>query len=340
MKTRRIFFPGTFAVDREEKEIPDRPEPAMIYVKNRAGLISPGTELSLYTGIHSGLKDPKNTWAKFPFHPGYSSAGEVIAVGEKVTGFRPGDRVIHLGTHDSVSAVAAADAVKLPAGLSEETAVFSVLGYISMQGVRLAGIQLGETVVVVGAGLVGQLAVQFSRLNGAGLVVCSDLSEPRLKLAGENGARALINPGRTDPLERIKELTEGRQAEVVIEATGSPAVIPEAVRLAANLGRVILLGSPRGKVEMDFYPDVHSRGIQIIGGHVATAAKTENQYNRWTRDNSWRLTMELLARGEIKVGNLVTQRIPASDLEGIRKGYEGLLKKKDEFLAVTIDWEK
>ena len=128
--------------------------------------------------------------------------------------------------------------------------------------------RLGETVVVLGLGLIGQFAAQLARVAGARPVIGVDLFPNRVEIAQAGGICAL-NPNESDVAQTVNAVTAGRMAEVVIEATGNPAVIPQALELAGDGGRVVLLGSPRGTVEIDPYSAVHHKGVSLIGAHAA-----------------------------------------------------------------------
>ena len=99
-----------------------------------------------------------------------------------------------------------------------------------------------------------------------------DLLDARLEVARRHGATHVVNPSREDAPAAIAAATGGRGPDVAIEATGHPAVINDALRAVGRMGRVVLLGSPRGRVEIDPYTDIHSKGVTVIGAHANTTA--------------------------------------------------------------------
>ena len=123
-------------------------------------LISPGTERAFFLKL-------SNTNPDFPFSPGYSFVGEVIAAGDEVASLQAGDRVVCRAAHQSHALVAAVDCLRVPAQVADEEAAFFALLAIAMQGVRKARIELGESVAVLGAGIVGILAMRLAQLSGA-----------------------------------------------------------------------------------------------------------------------------------------------------------------------------
>ncbi len=142
--------------------------------------------------------------------------------------------------------------------------VFFRLVAIALQGVRKAKIELGESVVVLGAGLIGLLAVQLAKLSGGFPVISTDLADIRLDVAQKIGADFVLKVDESLP-SRVNELTCGG-AHVAIEATESPEAIPLSFQLTRRMGRVILLGSPRGDTKFAAgYPQVCGfRGIESI----------------------------------------------------------------------------
>src|SRR5262249_51944974 len=150
-----------------------------------------------------------------PIPLGYSCAGRIVAVGDGVAGFAVGDRVACAGAkvanHAEVNLVPKHLAAKVPEGVSDDTASFVTLGAIALQGVRIAQPTLGETFVVIGLGLIGQLAAQLLRASGCS-VVGVDLDDSKISLARELGAPASLNRSG-DVAATVSALTNGRGAD-------------------------------------------------------------------------------------------------------------------------------
>lgn len=166
---------------------------------------------------------------------GYSAAGEVIAVGEQVEGIRIGDMVACTGAgianHAEVIDVPVSLAVKMPKTLTTALASTVALGSIALQGVRRANPTLGETFVVIGLGLLGQITAQLLRANGC-RVIGTDLSTARVEMALENGLDSGIVPSQQDVVATIHRLTDGFGADacIVTAATASDSVISQAMQ--------------------------------------------------------------------------------------------------------------
>ena len=196
----------------------------------------------------------------------------------------------------------------LPNHLSDDSAAFFNLLAIAMQGLRKARIELGESVAVLGAGLIGILAMRLAQLSGGLPVIGIDLDAQRLTLAGTIGADAVIVS--SDSLaDDLRSLLGKEGANVVIEATGAPPLVATAFQLAAERGRVVLLGSARGDSErVNFYRDVHRKGLHIIGAHEITRPLHENSPGYWTQISEHQVCLELLARRRVDVAPLITHR--------------------------------
>jgi len=305
-------------------------EPAAdeVLVATRASLVSPGTERAFYLAL-------PNTNATYPLYPGYSVVGEVIAAGSSVTRFSVGERVACPVTHSSHVIAKADKCLPLPDGLDESKAVFFNLIAIAMQGVRKARVELGEPVLVLGAGPIGLFAMQLARLSGGLPVLAVDLDETRLGAARAVGVDAtILSDDRL--LENVQAHTRGEGAAVVIEATGVPALAATAFQLAAVRGRVVLLGSSRGEADgINFYRDVHRKGLTIIGGHEITRPRYENSPGWWTQIDEQRIALDLLARGRIDVAPLITHRF---GWQAFAEAYDILADRRTDALGMVIDW--
>jgi 2-desacetyl-2-hydroxyethyl bacteriochlorophyllide A dehydrogenase len=287
-------------VEIEEFVIPD-PGPGEVLIRTRASLISPGTERAFYLAL-------PNTNASYPLYPGYSNIGEVIGVGAGVETLKVGDRVASTAGHASHVIAAAAKCVGVPATIPDEEATFFNLIAVAMQGVHKARIELGEPVVVLGAGSIGVCAMQMAKVSGALPVIAVDQDESRLDLALRAGADAvLVND--TQVVERIRELAARDGAAVVIEVTGAAVAILSAFQMAGVRGRVILLGSARGDTEhVNFYRDVHRKGLSVIGAHEITRPQHDSLPGWWTQRDEHQTALRLLAMGRMTVAPLISHR--------------------------------
>jgi threonine dehydrogenase-like Zn-dependent dehydrogenase len=238
--------------------------------------------------------------------------------------------------------VSAERCVEVPEGLpSHEVAFFNLLT-IAMQGIRKARIELGEAAVVLGAGLIGQCAMQLARLSGATPVVALDFDEGRRALAQSVSADVALDP-RGDSFESAlrsalgpARTSEHAMPEVVIEATGYPDAIQTAFKVAGWMARVVLLGSTRGNTnDVNFYRDVHKKGLVLIGAHASTIPGVDSYPGHWTWKANVRTALHLIANGRLNVGALITHRLPAEDAPMI---YGQIAEWKPNVLGAILEW--
>ena len=329
MEARRLISPVVRRMELEEFELPDLTDDSIL-VQNEYTAVSPGTEI--YNWLHGSEPGQPE---QFPHTTGYCSTGVALEVGRKVKSIKPGDRVSAQGIHASHE-VLTENVYPAPEGVASEDAAFLVMAAIALRGIRKSRVELGETVVVLGLGLVGQLAMSLARRCGAMPVIALDLDPRRLAKAKERGADVAINPSEVaDLAERVRNECPADGADVVIEATGKPAVYPQAVRLARTCGRVIALGSPRGTVEMDFLHDVHLREVDLIGAFQPLTPDGAHAYYPWTKDRDRQTLLEMMAHGRLSVADLITHRFKPEECQD---AYDMLADRPMEALGVLFKW--
>lgn len=279
---------------------------------------------------------------------GYSAAGTVIAIGAGVEGFRVGDRVACAGAgianHAEVIDVPVNLAVAIPEGVSTLQASTVTLGAIAMQGVRRAAPTLGEAVVVVGLGVLGQLTVQFLVANGC-RVIGVDPDPERLASATALGMEYGVNPLEADYVTRVAQLTDGFGADsVIVTAAGSSdEIISLAFRAARKKARVVLVGDvgldiKRGDIyakELDFlvscsYGPGRYDPTYEVGGQDYPIA-----YVRWTENRNMQAYLDLIARGRVDVSALVESVYP---IDRAGEAFESLKSDGKKPLSVILEY--
>lgn len=307
---------------------PPQPLPGQILVRTTTTLISPGTERAFFLSL-------PNTAANYPLYPGYSNISEVVGVGAGVDGFAVGDRVASTAQHTSHAVVDAKRCLRVPANLPDETASFFNLIAIAMQGIHKARIELGESVLVVGMGLIGLFALQLAKLAGGLPVIGVDQDNKRLALASACGADAVFKSD-SNLAEALGNYLDTDGPNVVIEATGASSPILQAFQLAGQRGRVILLGSARGETEqVNFYRDVHRKGLTIIGAHEMTRPQHDSSAGWWTQIDEHRTALQLLAHHRLIVEPLISHRF---DWQDFPKAYALLSEWDTNALGMIIRW--
>jgi len=302
--------PRTVAVEPFELREPREGE---VLVEAELSLISPGTERAFLLNL-------ENAKTTYPRTGGYSLVGRVIAHGKGVTTPRMGARVVCPVSHASHALVAANQCVEVPDDLSSEEAAFFNLLAIALQGVRKARIELGEATVVFGCGLIGQCAMQIARLSGSVPVVALDFDASRRQLAESVSADVSLDPRAEGFEDALRQLVSPAAAnandapQVVVEATGYPDAILSAMAIAGWMARVVLLGSSRGSTEnVNFYRDVHKKGLTLIGAHASTIPREESYPGHWTWRANVVTVLRLLRQRRLNVRPLITHRVPAKD---------------------------
>jgi L-iditol 2-dehydrogenase len=322
MKVPVVVSPRRGEVELQEREVPD-PGPGEVRVAVSASLVSPGTERAWITHM-------PNTPGKFPFEPGYCAAGVVEAVGPGVAEPARGDRVVcFLLGHRKAGNVDARWVLPIPDSLSFAHAAFTPLGQVALQGVRRPRIELGESVLVVGLGVIGQLAAQLCRLAGGFPVVGADRLEARRAAARACGIDATVDAAAPD-------WTDGAgRHPVVIESTGAPDGVACALRAAARHGRVSLLGSTRGECVIDVYRDIHSKGVSLLGAHAGAIPECESRPGAWTWRADAACFLRLAAAGRVSLDPLLTDRVGWSRAP---EYYRSIIAGAGESIGGVIEW--
>ena len=304
-------------------------------LRARYSLISAGTETACYRGSEA--------WFRMPGIPGYSTVGEVLAVGAGVTDLVPGDLVFCRGNHQEVQIYSEkGNYCRLPQGIDLRYAPFARMFAISFTSTRVSGIELGDDVLVVGQGLIGNAAAQLAQLQGANVAVM-DLSEERLELARRCGIRHTLNSGAAaDMTEAVRGCFDGRKPAVVIDATGVPAVIDKAIDYVAVGGKMILLGSPRGIFSADvghFQAHIHKFPfrVSVTGAHEQTYPAKADPYVKHSCERNERICLELIRDGRLAVEPLLTHVIAPEEAPEI---YARLDKGDASLVGVIYDWSR
>jgi predicted dehydrogenase/threonine dehydrogenase-like Zn-dependent dehydrogenase len=284
-----------------------------------------------------------------PIPLGYSTAGEVIAVGAEAVEFRIGDRVacagLNYASHAEVNYVPRNLAVKIPEDLSYDAACFVTLGAIAMQGVRLAEIELGEKVVVMGLGLVGQLAAQLARCAGA-TVLATDLDASKVEMAVKLGAH-FAAPDPNLLANAVARLTGGQGADAVLICAATKS--DEPARLAAEVarlkGRVVIVGDVGMGLERRPFFD---KELKLVVSRSYGPGRYDPAYEkrgidyplpyvRWTEGRNMHSFLELAARGEVRVEPLITHRFPIEEAEAAYRLVTG--ERHERAVAILLEYE-
>ena len=329
MKSKTIKFTARNVVELCDTELCDTPEAGMILLKTVCTLISRGTELAVLSGTAGTL----------PAVLGYSAVAVVLDVGSGVTSVKKGDRCLcYHSKHSSIQLIPERDVVKIEDDtLPAKEAVFCVVGCMGFQGVRRCRPELGESLMVMGLGLLGQYAVQTARLSGCYPVIALDFDAKRRELALSNGADAAFAPDDPGLKEKIHALTDSKGVDMLIEVTGNPQAIVQGLKLTAKFGRCALVGCSRTATEsIDFYNLVHRPGITILGAHNMARPLEENKPGVWTMREDMKTLLRLMAAGRLDAKRMLTRIADPADAPEI---YAQLLKENSGVPGIVFDWK-
>jgi predicted dehydrogenase/threonine dehydrogenase-like Zn-dependent dehydrogenase len=276
-----------------------------------------------------------------PMTMGYSSAGVVLACGEGVHEFKPGDRVASNGPHAGVVCVPKHLCVKVPEGVELDSAAFTVLGAIALQGVRLAHLGLGETAFVIGLGLIGQLTVALLRAQGC-RVFGTDLDTYKCHIAMKTGAeKAKSDFG----IKELNDLTRGLGVDAVMitASTKSNEPIELAAESVRKKGRVVAVGDVSLNLpRRPFYFKEAEFVVSCSYGPGRYDAEYEERghdypiaYVRWTEQRNMQAVLDLMAAGKLDVSPLISHRFK---IENAETAYEMIEKEKEPYLGILLEY--
>ncbi len=342
------IFQNLSTGETELAEVPcPQVKPGCLLIQSRASLVSIGTErMVLEFGKASLLAKAKQQPEKVkqvlekiktdgllatvetvqakldkPIALGYSNAGVVLKVGDGVSDFSVGDRVISNGPHAEVVCVPKNLCAKIPDPVDDEVAAFTVIASIALQGVRLIQPTLGERIVVIGLGLVGLLTVQILQAHGC-RVLGVDFHDDKLKLAEFLGAETVHLAAGEDPVASGLSFSSGRGVDAVLitASTQSDEPVHQAAQMCRKRGRIVLVGVTGLELQRsDFYdkeltfqvscsygpgrydPEYEERGMDYPLGFV-----------RWTEQRNFEAVLEMMACGRLQTQSLITHRFPFS----------------------------
>ena len=316
----RVLFQDFEVAHLEPQEILG-PAPHELLIETHFSAISPGTETSILCGS-------PGTPRRFPYAPGYSGAGVVAQVGRSVKGFEPGDRVAGGLHHASRDSVPAHVLVKVPPEVSLQHASFIMLGVIAQQGIRKAAIQPGERVAIVGQGLIGQLSRRLAAVTGPSRITAVGAGRAREALAVSDGDGFVVASDR--------RALDGIEADVVIEAAGTPDSIATAFQCAARGARVVIVGSGRTlDRSANWVGALQDKDLRVIGAHLTALADREASVTRWSYQQEATLFLELIRRGRLRMDDLVTWRVEPHDCNAV---YEHLASGHSKHLGIVFQW--
>ena len=328
-QARRLVFPapGKQKVEIESFD-PGAPGKGEVRIRTHLSLMSTGTENIVFNRLFDAGTHWDN-WVKYPFHPGYSSVGTIEAVGEEVTDLKVGQRVAFRVGHRSHAVEKAASCVPIPDGLPLEQAVWFALAKITFHGALAAGYSLGDSALVIGAGPIGQMSIRWARAAGVASILAVDTAKNRMPLAKAGGATALITTPIGEAREAVLQATRNKLPRVVIDSTGNAAVFAAALGLAAQYGKVVIMGDTGAPAQQALTPDVIMRGLTIIGAHDGHTTP------EWNGATITRLFFALAASGRFPMEGLTSHVFKP---ENCADAYATANRDRASTMGLIFDW--
>ena len=323
----RVVFTGAKQVSLETCPLGDLAA-GQVLVRASHTLISTGTE----TIVYNRLFDPGTHWANwvtYPFYPGYAAVGTVLAVGEGVQTLKPGALVVWRGHHNSHQLVAADQVCAVPAGIAPTEAVWFALAKIAAMGARAAEQRLGERVLIIGAGPIGQMAVRWAAASGPRTLTVIDPVAFRLQRALAGGATDVIDKPVEAGRDELLRINNGESPHLVVDTTGNAKVFQQALGAARQYGRVVLLGDTGSPESQHLTPDVIMRGVRILGAHDCHEDVT------WNLASITDLLFALMKAGRFNMQNLNTHTFQPAQCQ---EAYELASSRRSETMGILFDW--
>ena len=339
MKNKSVVFTGCDQVEVQLlEENLDQLQAHEVLVKTSFSLVSAGTELLCLAGSES--------WFTFPSTPGYTSVGEVVKVGDQVVKVAPGDMVYTWGGHKQYNRINLAEpgsiCIPVPDGIALPMVPFTRMITIALTALRVSDIELGDSVAVIGLGLVGNFSAQLARLQG-GSVIALDHNPGRVALAADCGIKNAIVMENPSVAGRVDEITNRRGVTTLIEASGKPGALLDGLPLVGRYGEVILVGIVRGQYQADLtdildYIHLDSQGnVTFKGAHEWRFPVARDPFVKHSIERNSEIAMDLIRSGELQVAPLHTHTLSPYEAE---KGYRGLQHERDSYVGVVFDWTK
>jgi 2-desacetyl-2-hydroxyethyl bacteriochlorophyllide A dehydrogenase len=324
---RRVVFTAKQQASLESFSLPE-PAAGEVRVRIELSLMSTGTENICF----NRLFDPGthwDHWVKYPFYPGYTAVGTVEAVGPNVTALKPGMRVACRCGHQSHTNFSQDRCYPIPAQLPLDEAVWYALAKIAFHGVLAADLRLGDRVLVIGAGPIGQMATRWAHAGGAQPIVVVDPVEGRLELARAGGATATCSLPIAEAREAILAAGGGKLPRVVIDSTGHAQVFAAALTLAEDFGTVVILGDTGSPASQFLTPDVLRRGLKITGVHDS------HNNERWNEKTMTELFFSLAVDGRFSAKGLNSHRFKPEDCA---EAYATANRERAKTMGIVFQW--
>lgn len=332
MSNPTVVFPEPGTVEIQDRERPE-PGPEEVLIETLTSTISTGTELTVLSGDYPEGSE-WDEYGQYPFVAGYSNVGCVVEAGSEAD-IEVGTRVATLEPHAAYVTAAAEDCVVVPEGISDAAAAPHTIARIVGQGVRRSRIDWGETVVVYGCGILGQLVVRLCRIAGAETVFGVDLAQNRLSHLPDERGVIPVDASGDDPDSVVADHTDGAMADLAFEVTGNPEAIPSEFDVLREQGRLVVLSSPRGETTLDFHDRVNAPSHEIIGAHQTSHPEVATPQHPWTGERHTDLYFSYLDQDRLSIVDLFSH---VQHYEQAPALYGDLREDRTQAMGVRLSW--
>lgn len=327
LKARRLVFARKQHVELVPFTLA-KPRKGEVLVRVERSLMSTGTENIVFNRLFDEGTFWER-WVKYPFYPGYSAVGTVKALGPGVKILAVGDRVAFRYGHRSHVVCAEKECVVIPDKLSFEQAVWFAMAKIAFLGAKAADYRVGDSLLIIGAGPIGQMSTRWAEAAGVGRITVVDSIARRLKIAKVGGATATISLPIAKAEKAILAANDGELPRVVIDSTGNAAVFAAALGLVQTLGTVVILGDTGAPTSQHLTTDVINRGLRIVGAHERFNTK------EWNNNTITRLFFSLAAAGRFSLDKLNTHHFQP---EQCVEAYDLANRDRASTMGIIFHW--
>jgi len=269
-----------------------------------------------------------------PMHLGYSNVGIIEQIGDGVTGWQTGQRVLSCSSHQSHVDALASELVEVPAGMRPDLACVAVLGSIAYHIVQRAQPRMLEATAIIGQGMIGSLTLQVAKACGVHPLIAIDTDPQRLATARGFGAET-IDPSSEDPIARVKALTGGAGVSLCIEAANTARVFPTAMAILGLRGRLVTTSTIFEPVPIRILHDMIERELTIIGAHQPKCPMHGNAYYPWTQLGNRQAAMRAIHAGTVNLEHGLSHRTTPDEAPEL---YARFLGGDRSIVGMLINW--
>jgi len=346
MEGKYALIPDKETLELHTEEIdPKELKPNQIIVEAAETIISAGTELAAFYALTPGVYK-KGSRNAYPWRPGYGLVGKIVSAGSGVKDFSPNERIFCFGNHSSLQAynldltnsLPFYSAFKLADDIDNRSAVIARMGLIALAAPQVSEVKMGSKVVIFGLGFVGNLAAQLYQLQGAE-VLAFDPVGMRCNVAKQTGINQVLSISPEEQIEAVMEFTDGKGADITVDAVGHSNVVTNCVKCTTNYGQIILLGSPRVETKgnlTEVFRTIHLKSMTMRGALEWRLPAYSGFIPQPSIQGNLNLLWRYINSGQLRVEPLITHVVKP---ERLGESYVGLMADKESYLGVIIDWQ-